>query len=307
MGTPDFAVPALKSLIQHRFEIPLVVTQPDRPAGRGQKLSPPPVKQLAEAESLRVIQPESLKKDSSEKNELLSTECDFLVVAAFGQILPQEILDHPRIAALNIHSSLLPEYRGAAPIQRAILEGSNTTGVSIQKMVAQLDMGDILTQIPCTIEEADTAGSLHDRLKSLGAQALIQCFEDFKLNRIQAVPQDPRIGSYARKLTKEEAKLDFKLPAFQVHRHVMGMNPWPVAECLIAGQRLKVYRSKFVARDGGSDPGTIVDLQDEALVVACGEACVGLLELQLENKRRMSFTEFKKGFSLQKGQILGGR
>lgn len=307
MGTPEFAAPSLKALIEEKYKIPLVVTQPDRPSGRGQKLLPPVIKTIAESHNIRVLQPGSLKKDSEERQEILQTDCDFLVVAAFGQILPQEILDHPKIAPLNIHSSLLPDYRGAAPIQRAVMDGAKQTGVTVQKMVEALDMGDILTQLPCEIAETDTSGRLHDKLKDLGAQALMQCLSYFEKDQIRPVPQNPRIGSYAKKLSKDEAKIDFRRSAFETHRQIMGLNPWPVAECLFAGQRLRVFESEFIARDGQADPGTIVDLQGDSMVVACAEACVGLKELQLENRKRLPFSEFKKGFPLQKGQILGGR
>lgn len=307
MGTPEFAVPSLQALISKGHKVALVVTQPDRPAHRGKKLSPPPIKILAEQFQIPVLQPESLRKEKEALDQILSIQADFLVVAAFGQILPKTLLDHPQVAPLNVHSSLLPEYRGAAPIQRAIMEGNKTTGVTIQWMVEELDMGDILVQIPCEIQESDTSATLHDRLKDMGAQALIQCLESFEKDCLQRIAQDPRIGSYARKIQKSEAMIDFQQSGFQVHRLIMGLNPWPVAECRYAGERLRVFRSSFVPRDPQADPGTIVDLQDDGLIVATGEGCVALHELQLENRKRLSFNEFRKGFPLHTGQILGGR
>jgi len=195
MGTPDFAVPSLQALLDEKYPIKLVVTQPDRPSGRGQKLTPPPVKVLAIKNNIPVLQPESLRKDLEAIEKIQAVECDFLVVVAFGQILPKTILDHPKIAPLNVHASLLPHYRGAAPIPRAVLEEESETGVTIQWMVEALDMGDILFQIPCRIEDLDTAASLHDKLKVKGANALLSSLERFHRNDVRRVEQEARIGS----------------------------------------------------------------------------------------------------------------
>lgn len=305
MGTPDFATPSLQALIDEGFDIQLVVTQPDRPSGRGQKLTPPPIKVLAQQNQIEVLQPESLRRDELSRKKILETECDFLIVVAFGQILPKEILDHPKVAPLNVHASLLPAYRGAAPIARSIMQSETETGVSIQWMVEELDMGDVLFQLPCRIEESDTSANLHDHLKTLGAQALISCLSLFERHQIQRRAQDRRVGSYAEKLQKLEAKISFDQPAHELHRKIMGMNPWPVAECQLLGQRLRIFKTEFVARQTDAEPGTIVDVGADELIVACLDGCIGILELQLESRKRLPTKEFLKGMSVPVGLILG--
>lgn len=305
-GTSDFAVASLQQLVEENYEIPLVVSQPDRPAGRGNKLKAPPVKEAAQSLGLPVLQTASLQKDPKAREQIFSTPCDFLVVAAFGQILDSPILTHPKIAPLNIHASLLPAYRGAAPIARAIMEGETKTGVTIQWINENLDQGDILTQIPCRIEENDTAGRLHERLVPLGAQALLQCLHSFETNQIRRQAQDPRVGSYASKLKKEETRIHFHQDGIFVHRQIMGMNPWPIAECRFAGQRLRIFESRFIPRDSRSQPGTVVDIDNQGVVVACQHGCISLVELQLEGRRRMPIYEFLKGNPIQTGLVLGG-
>lgn len=304
MGTPDFAVPSLQALIDEGFDIKLVVTQPDRPSGRGQKVLPPPVKTLAEKHGLKVYQPESLKIAESQ-GPILSTPCDFLVVVAFGQILPKVILDHPKVAPLNIHGSLLPAYRGAAPIQRAVMEGEEATGVTVQWMIEALDQGDILVQRACKISEEDTSASLHEKLKILGADALSETLKLFQKNDIIRRSQDARVGSYAPKLQKKEGAIRFDQSAFFVHRTIMGLNPWPTAECVLSGKVMKIHRSCFLARPANAEPGAVIDTSEGMIVVACHQGCVGLLEVQLENRKRMSAEEFLKGHPIPQGLILG--
>jgi methionyl-tRNA formyltransferase len=306
MGTPDFAVPSLQALISERYDIKLVVTQPDRKSGRGQKLNPPPVKVLAEENNIPVLQPDSLKKDSEARAKILSTPCDFLCVAAFGQILPKEILDHPKIAPLNVHASLLPAYRGAAPIARSIMEGEVQTGVTIQWVVEALDMGDILFQIPCEIHEDETSETLYNKLKMNGAQALVECLALFRSDHVERKPQQARIGSYAEKLKKEEANISFNQNAQNVHRAIMGMNPWPVAQCQFMGKRMRIFKSQVVPRPvDHAEPGTVIDTSDGQILVACEASCISLLEVQLESKKRMPASEFLKGNPIPQGMILG--
>ncbi|MDB5039049.1 MAG: Methionyl-tRNA formyltransferase [Bacteriovoracaceae bacterium] len=305
MGTPEFAVPSLKALIENKFDIKLVVTQPDRPSGRGQKLSPPPVKVCAEQFNIPVLQPHSLRSDKEAVEKIKSIPCDFLVVVAFGQILPKVILDHPKVAPLNVHASLLPAYRGAAPIARSILEGEEKTGITIQWMIEALDQGDILYQVPCQILETDTAGSLHDRLMHIGADALIECLHLFEKNQIVRRSQDARVGTYAAKLQKAEAIISFNQPAIFVHKAIMGMNPWPIARCQIMGKVLQIYRSHFVGRHTDASPGTVIDTSDGEIVVACEQGCVAFTEVQLENRKRLSTEEFLKGHPIPNGLILG--
>jgi len=305
MGTPDFAVPSLQALIDKKFEIKLVVTQPDRPSGRGQILQFPPVKTLAIANKIPVFQPKSLKTNTEARNRVLETPCDFLVVVAFGQILPKEILDHPRIAPLNVHASLLPAYRGAAPIQRAIMEGEEQTGVTIQWMIEALDQGDVLVHAPTNISEDDTSQSLHDRLKVIGASALVECLELFSADKIVRRSQDSRVGSYASKILKKESQIRFDQSAFFVHRTIMGLNPWPVAECRLSGKTFKIHRSRFLARESHAEPGTVLETNETEIVVSCHQGCVGLLEVQFENRNRMKVSEFLKGHPVPAGLILG--
>ena len=305
MGTPEFAVPSLEALAKEKFDIKLVVTQPDRPSGRGQKLTPPPIKVLASELGLPVFQPDSLKSNAEAAKKILDTPCDFLVVVAFGQILPKMILEHPKVAPLNVHASLLPAYRGAAPIARAVLEGEEKSGVTIQWMIEALDQGDILYQLPCSISEEDTSGSLHDRLKTLGANALLECLHLFETQRIVRRSQDARVGSYAAKLNKEEAFISFDQPASLVHRAIMGMNPFPIARCQVAGKTLRLFKSRFVGRHTDASPGTVIDTADGEIIVACQQGCVALTEVQMENKNRLASKEFLKGHPLPDGLILG--
>jgi methionyl-tRNA formyltransferase len=307
MGTPEFAVPSLQALLDRGYKVSLVVTQPDRPSGRGQRLQAPPVKVLAESRGIPVLQPENLRKDLEVTKKILSTPCDFLVVVAFGQILTQEILSYPKVAPLNVHASLLPAYRGAAPIARSIMEGEEKTGVTIQWMIEALDQGDILFQIPTAINEDDTSASLHDKLKVIGADALIQTLDLFKNNKIARRSQDARVGTYAAKLQKQEAFISFDQPAIFVHKAIMGMNPWPVAECQLAGERLKIYRSRFVPRHPEAEPGTILDTSEGEIIVSCQQACVALTEVQPENKKRMPSADFLRGRNIPQGLILGTR
>ncbi len=305
MGTPEFAAPSLEGLIAEGYPIKLVVTQPDRPAGRGQKLHPPAVKVVAQKNGIPVLQPESLRKDPMATERILSAPTDFLVVVAFGQILAKPILEHPKIAPLNVHASLLPAYRGAAPIQRAVIDGEEQTGITIQWMIESLDQGDILYQLPCSITEEDTSATLHDKLKSLGAKALLDCLNLFETDKIVRRSQDARVGSYAAKLQKAESHISFNQPAQLVHRAVMGLNPWPVAQCQILGKNVKIYKSKFMARHTDAPPGTVIDTSDGEITVACLQGCVNLIEVQLENRNRMSAREFLKGNPIPDGLILG--
>jgi methionyl-tRNA formyltransferase len=243
--------------------------------------------------------------DEKAREKILQTPCDFLVVVAFGQILPLNVLQHPRVAPLNIHASLLPAYRGAAPIQRALMEGEEKTGVSIQWMIEALDQGDVLLQKHLPIEETDTSEILHSKLSQLGAEALLECLDLFENDQIVRRSQDARVGSYAPKLTKRESSLSFDQPAFFVHRSIMGLNPWPTAECFLSGKKLKIWTSTMVPRDAHAEPGTVVDTSDGMIVVACQQGCVGLLEVQIENKKRMSAKEFLQGHPIRQGLILG--
>jgi len=299
-GTPEFAAVALDALLQSRHEVVGVLTQPDRPAGRGRKLTPSAVKMRAVDANVPVQQPVSLKTEEALR-EFQSLNADVLVVAAYGLILPQSVLDTPVLGCLNIHASLLPRWRGAAPIHRAILAGDRETGVCIMQMDAGLDTGDVLLEKRCAIGEDETVAQLHDRLAQLGAQALLDALPARCRGELLAVTQAQTGVSYAEKLTKAEARLDFSLAAEELHRRVRAFNPWPVAEAILCGQRVRLWQSRRVddnAVDPQAAPGTIVRLDSEAVRVSTGDRDIEFLQLQWPGKKAQSAADFAHGRSL---------
>ena len=286
-GTPPFAAAALNALADTGHDIVLVLTQPDRPAGRGMKLAPSAVKQAALARGLPVSQPASLKTPEAHA-ELRAAGADVMVVAAYGLILPQAVLDLPRLGCLNIHASLLPRWRGAAPIQRAILAGDAATGITIMQMDAGLDTGAMLLKKRVPIGDRDTAGSLHDTLAAVGAQAIVEALA----NHADLVPerQDDSQATYAAKLSKAEARLDWKLPAAHLARAVRAFNPVPGAWTLLDGEPLKIWSAEAVPAAG--EPGAVLDAAADRLVVACGSGALALQELQPAGGKRMDAAAF---------------
>lgn len=305
-GTPDFAVPSLNALLTTPgVEVAVVVTQPDRPAGRGKKLQASPVKKRALECSLPVLQPTSIRK---EKESFLSQfmsygPLDGAVVVAFGQILPVWLLDSLQGRFVNVHGSLLPRWRGAAPMQRAIMAGDRETGVCLMKMEAGLDTGPVYTTAVHPIADDDSLASIHDALSLLGGELLKRDIVRILDGKIDAVPQPSEGVTYADKISSDEAKIDWSKSADEVSRLIRGVWPAPGAFTALGGKRLKVIRA--VPTPGDGKPGELVEITKDAIVVQCGEGRLSLLELQLEGKQRMATSEFLKGTSLPSGLILG--
>lgn len=303
-GTPEFALPALDSLA--RLQMPVAVyTQPDRPAGRGRTLSASPVKKRARELGIQVRQPESLDS-SMAVAALAELEPDVMVVAAYGLILPAAILAVPRAGCINIHASLLPRWRGAAPVQRAIMAGDTVTGVSIMKMDEGLDTGEVLLKKTTVITDEDTGGSLHDRLALLGAEALLEALPAYLEGKLQGIAQDETKATYAHKLDKQEAMLDWSKPAVELALMVRAMNPWPVAECTYEGRRLRIWQASALEESRDADPGAVVGASDDGIRVACGSGQLLLQALQLPGGRRLSAREFLNARAVS-GVRLGGR
>jgi len=289
MGTPEFSVPALDALIGAGHEVACVYTQPPRPAGRGKKPRPTPVQARAEALGLPVRHPASLRPQE-EKDAFAELGADVAVVVAYGLILPRAVLDAPRHGCLNIHASLLPRWRGAAPIHRAVMAGDAETGVCIMRMEAGLDTGPVLLRRSVPITEDDTTGDLHDRLSRLGAGAVVEALA--RLDELEAQPQPDAGVTYAEKIDKDEARIDWTRPAGEVARQIRGLSPFPGAWCLAGEERLKLHRARAV--EGTGAPGT--HLGD--FVIACGEGAVAVSEAQREGKRPMPASEVLRGFAL---------
>jgi methionyl-tRNA formyltransferase len=305
-GTPEFAAHALRDLIAAGFEIPLVLTQPDRPAGRGMQLQASAVKQVALAHGIEVLQPLSLRTDAKDPQRaeearaaharLLALDYDVMVVAAYGLILPRATLDIK--PCINIHASLLPRWRGAAPIHRAIEAGDLDTGVTIMEMEEGLDTGPMLSMERVAIEDTDTTGSLHDKLAALGGRMIVAALRAMAAGRLDAVPQPEDGVTYAAKISKEEAKLDFTLPAPRLARKVRAFNPFPGAHGQAGAVTVKIWNAQAV--DGKGAPGQLLSADPQGgIVVACGEGALRLSELQKPGGKRLAAAEFLKGFSFE--------
>ena len=306
-GTPEFAAVALDALLDSNHDVVGVLTQPDRPAGRGRKLTPSAVKQRAVAAGVPVQQPVSLKNDDA-LADLRALGADVMVVAAYGLILPQNVLNIPALGCLNIHASLLPRWRGAAPIHRAILAGDTHTGVCIMQMNAGLDTGDVLLESRCKIGPDETSAQLHDRLAALGAEALMSCLPQLCHGKLSATVQPVEGVSYAAKLAKSEALLDFSVDAEHLHRQTRAFNAWPVAEATLNGQRVRLWQSRLVSDgplDAQAPPGTIVAVKDEAVRVRAADTDIEFLTLQWPGKKAQSAAEFAHGQSLT-GEVFNG-
>lgn len=305
MGTPDFAIPTLQSLIDSEHEVAAVFTQPDKPKGRGMKLTAPPVKELAQKNGIEVFQPQSLKRDADEYiSKIREINPDVIVVAAYGKILPKEVLDIPRFGCVNVHGSLLPKYRGAAPIQHAVLNGDKKTGITTMLMAQGLDTGDILLKSETEIGENETAEELFDRLSVLGAELLIDTLGALEGDNITPQKQDEENASYASMLTKDMCEIDFSKSAFEVHKKICGLSSWPCASTKLMGKRIKVYRSQIVDIDTkDKQNGSVID--EKNFIVACKDKAVKLVTVQLEGSKKMSAEDFLRGRKIDRGTILG--
>lgn len=305
MGTPDYAVGALEALIRAGHEITAVVTQPDKAKGRSGSLQYPPVKECALAHDIPVFQPERIKRPEAVET-LRGYEADVFVVAAFGQILSQEILDMPRLGCLNIHASLLPRYRGASPIQHVIINGEKETGITIMQMDIGVDTGDILYQKTLPIDRQDTCQSLYAKLTSLGGQAIVEALELLEQGALVPRKQREEDSCYAGLITREMGRIDFFRDALSIERLVHGMNPWPSAYTFYRGKQLKIWEAVALEEDAAAlVPGTIAAVGGQDFTVATGQGTLRVQELQLEGKKRMSAHDFLLGMRLAPGEKLG--
>jgi len=310
-GTPEFAQEALARLHAAGFEVPLVLTQPDRPAGRGMKLQASPVKAFAVEHGIAVAQPRSLRLDGkypadaqAARDALREARPDVLVVAAYGLILPQWVLDLPPRGCLNIHASLLPRWRGAAPIHRAIEAGDIRTGITIMQMDAGLDTGDMLLVEALDIRPHETTATLHDRLATLGGRLIVQALEQAASGGLTRVPQPDEGVTYARKIEKAEGRVDWTLPAAVIERRIRAFDPFPGATTSLNGEPLKLWRAQVAA--GSGVPGRVVEVGDDSLSVACGEGTLALLEIQRPGGKRLTARQFLQAHPVPIGTVLGG-
>ena len=303
MGTPEFAVPSLRALHESRHHIAQVVTQPDRPKGRGRNVIPPPIKTLASDLNLPIIQPKSIK--TKEFEELVtSLKPDFITVVAFGQILTQNILSSPRLGTINVHASLLPKYRGPAPINWAIINGENETGVTTMLMEKELDTGDTLLTAKELISPQDTAQALHDRLSAIGAKLLVKTLDAFANDAISPTPQDHSKATYAPLLKKSNGQLDWAKPAKTLELFIRGMTPWPGTFTFHENNRLKIYKAKPVSKNFQASPGTVLESFPDELEIATGDGALSILEIQGPSGKRLAIKDFLHGYKLKPGERL---
>ena len=302
MGTPDFAAASLEALIDSRHEIQAVVTQPDKPKGRKGELTPSPVKVVAEGKGIKVYQPLKVRDEEFVKT-LRAYNPDVIVVVAFGQIIPLSILKMPKYGCVNIHGSLLPKYRGAAPIQWAVLDGEKETGITTILMDEGIDTGDILLKKTIQIDTDETSGSLFDKLMALGAETILETLDELEKGSLTPIKQGESPTAYAKMLTKAMGLIDFTRPAKELDCFVRGMDPWPSAYTLLSGKTLKLWKVRAV--EGSGKAGSVINIDKESFTIACGEGAIEVLEVQLEGKKRMSAGDFLKGITLNIGQELG--
>lgn len=304
MGTPDFAVPALQTLAASRHEVVGVVTQPDKPKGRGKHLQAPPVKEAALELNIPVYQPEKVREESFVE-ELAQLNPDAIIVAAFGQLIPKTILDMPKYGCLNIHASLLPKYRGASPIQWAILNGDEKTGVTIMRMEEGLDTGAIYLQKEYPLDGTETGGSLFDTLSELGGPLMLEALDRLEAGTLEAVPQEEEKACYVRMLKKELGRIDWSADGRQIERYIRGLNPWPAAYTSWSGKTLKLWKAEWIAEDTDQTVGTVTGTTKTGFFVQTGNGQLLVTEIQLEGKKRMDAAAFLRGVTLQAGDSLG--
>ncbi|RAP26512.1 Methionyl-tRNA formyltransferase [Brevibacillus laterosporus] len=296
MGTPDFSTQSLEALLTHGYQVVGVVTQPDRPVGRKRVLTPPPVKELALRHGLPVYQPEKIRESEAVQSVLDATRPDLIVTAAYGQILPNSLLEAPKHGCINVHASLLPKYRGGAPIHASIINGEKESGVTIMYMVQALDAGDMISKVVVPIEERDTAGSLFEKLGAAGADLLIDTLPKLLKGEITPEPQNHEEATFAPNIKRENERIDWNKSAREIYNQVRGMNSWPVAFTTFEEKVWKIWWAEVVEQTGQlAMPGTIIDRTEDGLIIACGAGSVILKEIQPEGKKRMSVYDFLRG------------
>ena len=299
MGTPDFSVPVLQRILQDGYEVIAVVTQPDRPVGRKRVLTPPPVKVEALKHNIPVYQPEKIRV-REELDKILVLQPDLIVTAAFGQILPKELLDAPKLGCINVHASLLPELRGGAPIHYAILQGKEKTGITIMYMAEKLDAGDILTQASVEITEEDNVGTLHDKLSLIGSELLSETLPKLIAGELKGIPQDDEKATFASNIKREQEKIDWSASGEEIYNKVRGLNPWPVAYTMLQDKVLKVWKAEKVASDSQAMPGVIIKREEDGFIVKTGnETAIKITELQPAGKKRMTSYDYLRGAGSQ--------
>lgn len=304
MGTPDFAVGTLEALVEAGHEITLVVSQPDRPKGRGHELVPTPVKAAALSHNLRIYQPARIRGEIAEEM-LRHTEADVIVVAAFGQLIPRPVLEMKRYGCINVHGSLLPKYRGAAPIQWAVIDGEKESGVTIMQMDEGLDTGDMLLRAAIPLDPKETGGSLFDKLSALGASLCVEALKKLEAGELTPEKQGESPTAYAGMLTKEMGELDWSKPAARLERLIRGLNPWPSAYTCLFGKTVKIWDADVCEEEqAGRACGEITRVTKDAVYVACGQGTLKINELQLQGKKRMDTAAFLRGYRLEEGSIF---
>ena len=304
MGTPDFAVAPLAALAENGYEVEAVITQPDKPKGRGKTMMPTPVKEEALKHGIPVLQPVKVR-DPEFVEELKNLAPDIIIVAAFGQIIPKSILDMPRFGCINIHASLLPKYRGAAPIQQAVIDGEKESGVTTMQMDAGLDNGDMLLKTVVPLDEKETGGSLFDKLSKAGADLLLETLDALENGTVTPQKQGESPTAYAKMLTKDMGAIDWNRPAKELERLIRGLNPWPSAYTKLNGKTLKIWAADVCGQTGEkAQPGTVLKAEKDEFLIQTGEKILSVKELQLEGKKRMDTAAFLRGCHLEKGMIL---
>lgn len=303
MGTPDFSVPALKALAEQGHQVIAVVTQPDKPKGRGKAVQMTPVKEAALELNIPVYQPVKVREDGF-LQQIEAMEPEVIVVAAFGQILPQRLLDIPKYGCINIHASLLPKYRGAAPIQWVIIDGEKETGITTMQMNAGLDTGDMLEKAVVPIDPEETGGSLHDKLSAAGGKLILSTLDKLEKGQLVPVPQTEENTCYAKMLDKALGKIDWNQDAQRIERLIRGLNPWPSAYTGLEGKTLKLWQAKVVEEDYPGQPGQVVKAGKNELLIKTGKGTLSVLSLQLEGKKRMDTGAFLRGYPVSEGTIF---
>ena len=310
MGTPEIAATVLKSVLASKHEVVAVVTQTDKPKGRGHEMAFPPVKEVALAAGIPVLQPQRAR-DEAFIEELKTYQPDIILVAAYGKLLPKEVLDMPKFGCINVHASLLPKYRGASPIQWAVLNGDEKSGVTIMHMAETMDTGDIIMTKEVVLAKDETAGTLHDKLAEIGGPLLIEAMDALETGRAPRIRQNEEEATYVKMLDKTMGNLDFLKPAVQLERWIRGLNPWPTAYTKLDGKLLKLWRAEVISAEEagksikGFEAGTVITVSKDSFDVLTGDGVLRIKELQLEGKRKMTAEEFLRGFALEVGTQLG--